>query len=181
MHVNGSGTCQGDGCNRRPVSGLSFCSEDHYEELVAERKSRNSYRTGSPSSTGDYTKTLKAPTNQVVQKKSPSSLAVEDLANVKLKGDRGEIAWIVVRVADVPAAPRNTRGGGRYLPLYKALKALPAGQAVKLEFTPHRHGKERGLDSCRRQLRVNARKDGLALMSSRNAEGTLGWFWLEKP
>lgn len=38
--------CIAAGCKLPAVDGLSYCSEDHYEELVEERKAKQNYRTG---------------------------------------------------------------------------------------------------------------------------------------
>lgn len=37
-----------EGCNRRAVDGMSYCSEDHYDDLVAERKAKHGYRMRQP-------------------------------------------------------------------------------------------------------------------------------------
>lgn len=69
MTANGSVACHGADCTNKPVAGMSYCSEDHYEELVEERKARNRYRTGNhiiPAT--DYTATLKPATNQGLEK-----------------------------------------------------------------------------------------------------------------
>lgn len=53
--------CIAAGCKLPAVDGLSYCSEDHYEELVEERKAKNGYRTGSPLRAHDFTEQLKPP------------------------------------------------------------------------------------------------------------------------
>lgn len=62
MTTNGT-TCHGEGCTHKPVAGMSYCSEDHYEQLVDERKARNHYRSASPVQS-DYTAQLQPPRNQ---------------------------------------------------------------------------------------------------------------------
>lgn len=64
MTTNGT-TCQGEGCTHKPVTGMSYCSEDHYEQLVDERKARQHYRSAAPVlREHDFSASLKPPTNK---------------------------------------------------------------------------------------------------------------------
>lgn len=40
--------CKAEGCGRSAVDGASYCSDDHYDELVAERIARKGYRLSTP-------------------------------------------------------------------------------------------------------------------------------------
>lgn len=86
--VNPSGMprCQGEGCKRLALNGMSFCSYDHYEELVEERKAKNGYRTGSALGPKiDYSAQLKPATASTVHVAAPAPKPVSAPKLPKLK------------------------------------------------------------------------------------------------
>ncbi len=70
------------------------------------------------------------------------------------------------------------RGGGEVVPLYLAIRQLPAGEshAIRVQVP---EGRKR-LSYIKQQLRKRAKRDGIMILSSRNAESTLAWFWWMK-
>jgi hypothetical protein len=80
----------------------------------------------------------------------------------------------VIAMQDVPEPPAG-RGGSIGEELYRKVKALQTGQAVKADFETEKHG-----EYVRTKMRSLAKKDKLFLSSSRSTDGRTRYFWLEK-
>jgi hypothetical protein len=85
------------------------------------------------------------------------------------------VSFEIVSMERVPDPPVTDYSGGRYAPVWEAIKKAGRGEthAVRVACA----GKK-DLSYMRTQLRVKAKRAGMVLLSSRNAENTLAWFWL---
>lgn len=84
----------------------------------------------------------------------------------------GGVVWDVVSMDDVPSPPPGGRGG-RYALLFDAMLSLPSGHSVRVACSGVKE-----LTYMRNNLKTQAKRDGKRLLSSRNAQNTLAWFWL---
>jgi hypothetical protein len=57
----GNRMCQGEACTNKAVRGSSYCSEEHLDQLMAERRAKNAYRVATPVSAGSATETSIVP------------------------------------------------------------------------------------------------------------------------
>lgn len=83
--------------------------------------------------------------------------------------------WFVVEMGSVPEPPARGGNHGKLAPLWEAIRALPRDEskAIRVSCRDQKH-----LYSIRSQLRKRAQREGTEMLSSRNAGGTLAWFWL---
>lgn len=85
-----------------------------------------------------------------------------------------EADWDIVGMVSVPQPPASRRDG-KYLALYVAIEALPPDESLAIK-VPCSGPKQ--LNYMRTQLRVKAKLRGRKVLSSRNEDSTLAWFWL---
>lgn len=88
-----------------------------------------------------------------------------------------ELKFELVPMKDVPEPPASL-SRGRWSPIWVAIKKLGFEQAQALR-VPVADAKE--LNYARAQIREMAKRDGLRLLSSRNQDSTVAFFWAIKP
>jgi hypothetical protein len=96
------------------------------------------------------------------------------MSKPKVAAKKMAVTWDLVAMDEVPEPPTGARGTeSRYAPLYIALRKMPSGHSLRVPFADKKE-----MSYAKTQLGGFAKKDGLRLLSSRNEENTLAWFWL---